>query len=82
MVAGQRKGFSAWSRKYQFAALRPVRGGGARLGLALPIGADPRLQAAKNEAWSERLKAALVLAGPGAVDARVEGLLKKAWEGS
>jgi hypothetical protein len=27
IVVGQRKGFSAWSRKHQFAALRPVKGG-------------------------------------------------------
>jgi len=82
VVTGQRKGFSAWSRKYQFAALRPSRGGAARLGLALPACAHPMLEAAKNEAWSERLKAAVILPGAGAVDGRVEGLLRRAWEES
>ena len=82
VVTGQRKGFSAWSRKYQFAALRPVRGGAARLGLALAACAHPMLEATKNEAWSERLKAAVILPGAGAVDRRVEGLLRRAWEES
>jgi len=82
VVAGQRKGFPAWSRNYQFAALRPARSGGARLGLAVDPGADPLLEPAKKEGWSERLKAATTLPGPRAVDGRVEELLQAAWEKS
>jgi hypothetical protein len=82
VVAGQRKAFSAWSRKVQFAAVRPVKGRGAMLGLALAPEADARLQAAKNEGWSERLKSRLALSSPSDVDASVAGLLKAAWAAS
>jgi hypothetical protein len=82
IVVGQRKGFSAWSRRYQFAALRPLKGGKARLGLALEPGADPSLEPAKNEGWSERLKAAMVLGAPGEADERVAALLNAAWAAS
>ena len=81
LVVGQRKGFSAWSRKFQFAAMRPTRGG-VRLGLALPIDADPRLIPAKTEGWSERCTATLVLTEAGQVDAGVKSLLEAAWEKS
>jgi hypothetical protein len=82
VIASQRKGYSAWSRKYQFAALRPIRGGMARLGLALTPEADDSLQLAKNESWSERLKGFLVLRSPGEVNKRVAALLKAAWDAS
>ncbi len=82
LVSGQRKGFSAWSRKVQFAAIRPIKGGTAALGLALTPDASPHLLDPKNEGWSERLKAKLPLASPADVDAGVEALLKAAWERS
>jgi hypothetical protein len=82
VIAGQRKGFTAWSRTYQFAALRPVRGGLARLGLALPPDAHASLLPAKNEGWSERLKAALVLQSPRDANRQIATLLKAAWEAS
>jgi hypothetical protein len=82
VLVGQRKGFSAWSRNYQFAALRPIKGGRARLGLALAPDAAPFLEPAKNEGWSERLKAAAVLNAPGDADARISTLLKSAWAAS
>jgi hypothetical protein len=82
VVVGQRKGYSAWSRKYQFASLRPLKGGKARLGLLVPIDAHSTLEPAKKEGWSERLTAALVLGAPGDVDARIAGLLKASWEAS
>ncbi len=82
VVGGQRKGFTAWSRKVQFAAIKPVKGGAAVLGLALGPEADPRLLTPKNEGWSERLKAKLPLASPTDLDARVEALLRGAWERS
>jgi hypothetical protein len=80
--SGQRKGYSAWSRKVQFVAVRPIRGGAARLGLAVDPAASSRLVPAKNEGWSERLKAAMPLASPSEVDGEVEALLKAAWERS
>jgi hypothetical protein len=82
VVVGQRKGYSAWSRSYQFSALRPLKGGRARLGLAVAPDADPCLEPAKNEGWSERLKAATVLNAPGDADARIVALLKSAWAAS
>lgn len=80
--SGQRRGFSAWSHKVQFAAVRPIKGGTARLGLAVDPGASPRLSPARNEGWSERLKASMNLASPAEVDAEIEALLKMAWERS
>ncbi len=82
LVAAQRKGFNAFSREFQFAAIKPAKGGGAVLGLAVTPDADPRLAEPKTEGWSERLKAKVLLDGPAAVDACVESLLKQAWERS
>lgn len=82
LVTGQRKGFTAWSRNFQFAAVRPVKGGKARLGLCVTPDADPRLEAPRNEGWSERLKAAVTLDSPGQVDAALKALLKQAWDAS
>jgi len=82
LVTGQRKGFTAWSRASQFAAAKPIRGGATALGLALTPDASPRLSPPRNEGWSERLKAKLVLASPAEVDADLKALLKAAWERS
>lgn len=82
VVVGQRKQVTAFSRKVQFAAIRPVKGGTAMLGLALDPAADPRLEAPRNESWSERLRARMPLASPDAVDTPVVALLKAAWERS
>ena len=79
---GQRKGYTAWSHKVQFVAVRPVKGGTARLGLAVTPDASPRLVPAKNESWSERLKSALLLASVADFDAEVEALIRQAWERS
>lgn len=64
LVAGQRKTFTAWSRNFQFAAAKPLKGGAALLGLAVRPDANPRLEAAKNDGWSERLKAHVRLEAP------------------
>jgi hypothetical protein len=80
VVAGQRKGYSAWSKTYQFAALRPIKGGGAVLGLALSPEAAPRLEAPKTEGWSERLKARMKLTSAADVTTEVGELLRRAWE--
>jgi len=82
VVSGQRKGFTAFSRKVQFAAIRPLKGGHAVLGLALTPEADPRLAEPKNEGWSERLKAKVVLTSPDEVDGGIRSLLQRAWERS
>ena len=82
LVTGQRKGFTAWSSKAQFAAAKPVKGGTASLGLAVAPDASPRLSEPKNESWSERLKAKLSLASPADVDDELKALLKTAWERS
>lgn len=82
LVAAQRKGFTAFSREFQFASVRPVKGGGARLGLAVDPTADTRLETPRNEGWSERLKAVLPLTSPADVDAPVKALLTEAWERS
>jgi hypothetical protein len=79
-VAGQRKGYSAWSNAYQFAALRPIKGGGAVLGLALSPEAAPQLEAPDNEGWSERLKARMKLTSADDVTGEVGELLRRAWE--
>ena len=81
LVSAQRKGFTAFSREFQFASARPVKGGVVRLGLAVEPSADPRLQAPKNEGWSERLKSVLVLTSAAEV-ASVQALLRQAWERS
>ena len=82
VVTGQRKGYTAWSRKSQFAAAKPLKGGRVVLGLALTPDASPRLADPRNEGWSERLKAKLVLSAASAVDDAVQTLLKAAWERS
>jgi hypothetical protein len=82
LITGQRKTFTGWSRSFQFAALKPVRGGTAVLGLAVAPDASPRLAAPRNEGWSERLKSKLALAAPIDVDAEIEALLKASWERS
>lgn len=82
LVMGQRKGFTAWSRKAQFAALKPIKGGAAMLSLAVEPDASPGLSEPRNEGWSERLKAKLPLASPAEVDDTIKALLKAAWERS
>lgn len=82
VVTGQRKGYTAFSREFQFASIKPIKGGKALLGLAVDPDADPRLAPPRNESWSERLKAKLLLDDPAQVDASVAALLKQAWERS
>jgi len=74
-----RKGYTAWSRTVQYAALRPLKGGRAMLGLAIEPDADPRLTARGSQSWSERLTATATLDGPGAVDETLAALIERAW---
>jgi len=81
LVIGQRKGFTAFSRGVQFAAMRPLKGGAARLGLKLDPEVSPRLTApARKESWSERLTAVIDLSGAEAVASEIGRLLRTAWE--
>ncbi len=82
VIQGQRKQFTAFSREFQFASFKPIKGGNASLGLAITPDTDPRLETAKNESRSERLKAKLLLENPSQVDALVRSLIKMAWERS
>ncbi|MGZ9100520.1 MAG: DUF4287 domain-containing protein [Brevundimonas sp.] len=45
VISGQRKGYTAFSRAVQFAAIRPLKGGRALLGLKLDPALSPRLAA-------------------------------------
>jgi hypothetical protein len=82
VIQTARKGYTAWSRKVQFAAARPVKGGKLMLGLAVAPDANPRLEAPRNESWSERLKARVLISGVSEVDGEIAALLKAAWERS
>jgi len=83
VIVGGRKGFTAFSRNFQFAAAKPVKGGTAVLGLALAPGVDPDLvPRRKSESLNERLLAIAPLSSPADVDARIGDLLRQAWERS
>ena len=83
MTPGQRKPYTAFSRKVQMAAARPIRGGHALAGFAVEPSADPRLSPrGKSESWGDRLKGQMLLAWAEQVDASIEALLKRAWERS
>ena len=77
-----RKSYTAWSRKVQFAAARPVKGGKLMIGLAVAPDASPCLEAPRSESWSERLKARTLISSTADVDDELEALLKAAWERS
>ena len=78
----QRKAFTAWSRSVQFAAIKPVKGGAAVLGLAVAPDASPLLVPAGKEAWSERLKSKVVLASAKDVTSEITQLLQSAHAGA
>jgi hypothetical protein len=75
-----RKGYTAWSRRVQFAALRPLKGGKAMLGLAVPPELVAGLAPRGSESWSERLHARIELASPDALTDIVATALRAAWE--
>ncbi len=77
---GPRKTFVSFSRRIQFAAIIPAKGGAAELGLPLPLSASKRLSPMKKRPWAEKHTALLVLSSPKDVDAEVKSLLKTAWE--
>lgn len=79
VISGQRKGYTSFSRAVQFAAIRPIKGGKALLGLKLDPALSPRLsEAVRRESWSERLSAVVELDGPGAVNDEIGRLFAQA----
>ncbi len=78
VIPTQRKGFSAWSGKVQFAALKPVRGGHAQLALAILSDSDSRLVPAGKDSWSERLKSTILLTAPADIDDSLVTLVRTA----
>lgn len=80
-VRTARKGYTAWSRTFQFAAARPAKGGGVVVGLAVLPGLDPMLEPPKNEPWSERLKSKTSVRSANDVES-LAALLNMAWERS
>ena len=80
VIMGPRKSYTAFSRKIQFAAIRPDKKVAAVLGLAVPLDADPRLSPRKSsESWAEKL-VSMPLAAPADVDEGVRALLRLACE--
>ncbi len=77
-----RRGYTAWSRKVQFAALRPMKGGTALLGVAAPVDLAVGLAARKSQSWSERLTAQIMLATPDDVRGVAWSALAVAWNGA
>lgn len=81
VISGQRKGYTSFSRAVQFAAMRPLKGGKALLGLKLDPTLSERLSApGRSESWSERLVSVVELDGPGAVGGEVTRLFVRAAE--
>ena len=81
VIIGQRKGFTAYSRNFQFCAVRPVKQA-VVLGLAVDPAADTCLRPRGRDAWSERLHSETTLLAPKAVTSRIAALLRMAWEAS
>jgi len=79
-VIGPRKTFVGFSRKVQFAAVLPTRGGGAELGLPLTLATSARLQPPRKRPWADRHISALTLTAPRDVDREVKRLILLAWE--
>jgi len=77
-----RKGYTAWARRFQFAAAKPLKGGAVSLGLGVPLELDSRLESRGNASWSERLPTRLTLSHAADIDGDVGRLLKAAWEGA
>lgn len=81
VVVGPRKTFSGFSRKFQFAAARPVRNI-VRLGLAIDPKTHGLEHAKKSDGWSERLTSVVLVSSPDEVNDSLKVLIKTAWEGS
>ena len=81
VIVGQRKGYTAFSRTVQFAAMRPLKSGRALLGLKLDPTISPRLSpSVRKESWSERLTSIVELDNADQVDGEVNRLFGLAAE--
>ena len=79
VISGQRKGYTSFSRSVQFAALRPLKGGRALLGLKLAPELSSRLSpSVRRESWSERLTATVELDAADQADAEISRLFAQA----
>jgi hypothetical protein len=81
VLVGQRRGFTAYSRKRQFCAARPARRS-VLLGLAIDPREDASLSPRGREAWSERLTGQILLETKDGVTGRIADLIRAAWERS
>ena len=80
VVIGQRKGYTAFSRAYQFAAARPARTA-VLLGLAVPPESGSGLVAPLRPVWSERLKSQVALASVADI-APLKDAIRLSWAAS
>ena len=81
-IVGEKKSFTGFSRKYQFAAARPTKDG-VRLGMVVDLKASERLSPPKKtEGWSDRNRAVVVLTSTKDVDTELKTLLKAAFDAS
>ena len=79
VVVSPRKSFSAFSRRVQFAALRPTRSV-IRLGLAVPLDdATDCVAPISSDSWSDRLTAVCLLKDAQDIDKQIKTLLRKAY---
>lgn len=81
VIVGPRKTFSGFSRKYQFAAARPVRGK-VRLGLAVDPDEHNLEKAKTSDSWSDRLTSVIIVSSPEEIDEHIKSLIHSAWEAS
>lgn len=81
VVVGPRKTFSGFSRQYQFAAARPVRGK-VRLGLAVDPTEHNLERAKSSDSWSDRVAAVVVVSSITDINKVVKSLMRSAWETS
>ncbi len=82
VVVGPRKGFSAFSRRFQFAALRPTRTV-IRMGLAVPLESAPNAIAPiSSDSWSDRLTAVYLLTCSEDIDENIKAMLQAAYQTS
>ena len=81
VVVGPRKTFSGFSRNYQFAAARPVKGK-VRLGLAVNPDEHDLERAKSSDSWSDRLTSVIVISSPDEINNRVKSLIQIAWKNS
>lgn len=77
-----RRDYTAWSRKVQFAARRPMKGKTALLGVAAPVNLTAALAARRSQSWSERLTTQIVLSTPEEVQGVARNALALPWSGA